>query len=87
MGVPGPQLGVGEEWFLEFPCGYGQAGRKKPLREFTLDRMLEETERVCEEVLEDTRTRCEPEDSAKPADGKAEAHRVADAGLQSRPGK
>jgi len=29
----------------------GQAGREKALREFTLDRMLQETERVYEEVL------------------------------------
>ena len=29
----------------------GEAGRKKPLREFTLDRMLRETERVDGEVL------------------------------------
>jgi len=29
----------------------GQAGREKALREFTLDRMLRETERVYEEVL------------------------------------
>ena len=29
----------------------GQAGRKKAPREFTLDRMLEETEKVYEEVL------------------------------------
>jgi len=36
---------VGEEWFLEFPCGYGQAGREKPLRESTPSRMLRETER------------------------------------------
>ena len=32
------------------------AGRKKALREFTLDRMLSETERVYEEVREDRRT-------------------------------
>ena len=31
----------------------GQAGRKKPLREFTLDRMLRETEKVYEEVAGD----------------------------------
>ena len=30
----------------------GQAGRKKAIKEFTLDRMLHETERVYEEVLE-----------------------------------
>ena len=29
----------------------GQAGRKKALKEFTLDRMLQETERVYKEVL------------------------------------
>ena len=29
-----------------------RAGREKALREFTLDRMLRETERVYEEVLE-----------------------------------
>jgi len=28
-----------------------EAGREKALREFTLDRMLQETERVYEEVL------------------------------------
>jgi len=32
----------------------GEAGRKKPLREFTLDRMLRETERVYQEVLKDS---------------------------------
>ena len=31
----------------------GQAGRKKAPREFTLDRMLEETEKVYEEVFQD----------------------------------
>ena len=36
---------VGEEWFLEFPCGYGQVGREKALRESTPSRMLRETER------------------------------------------
>jgi len=36
---------VGEEWLLEFPCGYGQVGREKPLRESTPSRMLRETER------------------------------------------
>ena len=29
----------------------GQAGRKKALKEFTLDRMLQETERVYKQVL------------------------------------
>ena len=32
---------------------WAQPGRKKPLREFTLDRMLRETERVYEEVVGD----------------------------------
>jgi len=34
----------------------GKADREKALREFPLDRMLQETGRVYEEVLEDTRT-------------------------------
>ena len=33
-----------------------QPGRKKALREFTLDRMLRETERVYGEVLESSQT-------------------------------
>ena len=42
---------VGEEWFLEFPCGYVHAGRKKALKELTLNRILRETERVYKEML------------------------------------
>ena len=34
----------------------GEAGREKALKEFTLDRMLHETEKVYEGVLEDTGT-------------------------------
>ena len=36
----------------------GQAGREKALREFTLDRMLRETERVYEGVLKFARNPC-----------------------------
>jgi len=32
----------------------GQAGRKKALKEFTLSRMLRETQRIYEEVLKET---------------------------------
>jgi len=42
---------VGEEWFLEFPCGYGQVGCEKALKELTLNRILRETARVYEEML------------------------------------
>ena len=36
-----------------FTVAWAQPGRKKPLREFTLDRMLRETEKVYEEVVGD----------------------------------
>jgi hypothetical protein len=35
----------------------GQAGREKALREFTLDRMLHETERVYREVVEEIKAK------------------------------
>ena len=35
----------------------GQAGRKKPLKEFPLDRMLRETERMYDDVLKEVRSR------------------------------
>ena len=35
----------------------GKAGRKKALREFTLDRMLRETETVYDDVLKEVRSR------------------------------
>ena len=36
---------------LGFPSLSRKAGREKALEEFTLDRMLRETERVCQEAL------------------------------------